>query len=171
MQEWVGDKNKAKQGASIWRYGINCWSERTGVGRRMIEWMFVTKSLNKLRFRGMSMESVGLRLSKLFVTFISGSQSKGCQEMNFMAWVRERTITTERPPTVGEVSANTWSVWHPYCLILDFLDRNRYFFFQVAPQLYSCDWVDPVPDPLLRKSGSAGNRTQTSGTVARNFDY
>jgi hypothetical protein len=32
--------------------------------------------------------------------------------------------------------------------------------------------VDPVPDPiLLRKSGSAGNRTRTSGSVARNSDY
>jgi hypothetical protein len=32
--------------------------------------------------------------------------------------------------------------------------------------------VDPVPDPvLLRKSGSAGNRTQTSGSVARNSDH
>jgi hypothetical protein len=41
------------------------------------------------------------------------------------------------------------------------------FFFQVAPHLYWRGWVDPVPDPLLlRKSGSAGNRTQTSGSVA-----
>jgi hypothetical protein len=32
--------------------------------------------------------------------------------------------------------------------------------------------VDPVPDPLLfRKSGSVGNRTQTSGSVARNSDH
>jgi uncharacterized protein YcbK (DUF882 family) len=32
--------------------------------------------------------------------------------------------------------------------------------------------VDPVPDPLLlRKSGSAGNRTRTSGSVARNSDH
>jgi hypothetical protein len=31
--------------------------------------------------------------------------------------------------------------------------------------------VDPVPDPLLlRKSGNAGNRTRTSGSVARNSD-
>jgi hypothetical protein len=30
--------------------------------------------------------------------------------------------------------------------------------------------VDPVPDPLLlRKSGISGNRTRTSGSVARNF--
>jgi hypothetical protein len=31
--------------------------------------------------------------------------------------------------------------------------------------------VDPVPDPLLRKSGSAGNRTRTSRSVARNDFY
>jgi hypothetical protein len=32
--------------------------------------------------------------------------------------------------------------------------------------------VDPVPDLLLvRKSGSAGNRTWTSGSVARNYDH
>jgi hypothetical protein len=29
---------------------------------------------------------------------------------NWTAWVRERTIPTERPPLVGEVSA-TWSAW------------------------------------------------------------
>jgi hypothetical protein len=32
--------------------------------------------------------------------------------------------------------------------------------------------VDPVTDPLLlRKSGSDGNRAQTSGSVARNPDH
>jgi hypothetical protein len=45
-------------------------------------------------------------------------------------------------------------------------------FSQVAPQLYSRGWVNPIPDPLLfRKSGSAGNLTQTSGSVARNSDH
>jgi hypothetical protein len=40
------------------------------------------------------------------------------------------------------------------------------FFLQVAPHLYSRGSVDPVPDPLLlRKSGSARNRTQTSGSL------
>jgi hypothetical protein len=53
-----------------------------------------------------------------------------------------------------------------------FLDQSRYFFFQVAPQLHSRGWVHPVPDPLLlRKSGSAGNRTQSSGSVTRNSDH
>jgi hypothetical protein len=31
--------------------------------------------------------------------------------------------------------------------------------------------VDPVPELLLKKSGSAVNRTQTSGSVARNTDH
>jgi hypothetical protein len=59
----------------------------------------------------------------------------------------------------------------PYGRILDFLDRSRYFFFQVAPQLYSRGSVDPVPDQLLRKSGRAGNRTHTSRSVARDSDH
>jgi hypothetical protein len=61
----------------------------------------------------------------------------------------------------------TWSAWR--IPILGFLDLSRYFFFQVAPQLYSWGWVDPVSDPLpLWKSGSAGNRTRSSGSVTWN---
>jgi hypothetical protein len=86
-----------------------------------------------------------------------------------VALVRKRTIPTERPPLVGEVSAKlsrvqsvAWSGQRiPMAVILGFLDRSRYFFIQVAPQLSSRGWVDPVPDPLLlRKSGRVGNRTR-----------
>jgi hypothetical protein len=75
----------------------------------------------------------------------------------------------ERPPLVGEVSANflrmegvTWSAQRiPMAVNIGFLDPSRYFSIQVAPQLSSQGWVDPVPDPLLlRKSGSVGNRTR-----------
>jgi hypothetical protein len=52
------------------------------------------------------------------------------------------------------------SVTDPYGRILGSLDRSRYFFFQVASQLYSRGWVDPVPDPLLFFPGSAENRTR-----------
>jgi hypothetical protein len=41
------------------------------------------------------------------------------------------------------------SVTDPYGRILGLLDRSRYLFFQVAPQLYSRGRVDTVPDPLL----------------------
>jgi hypothetical protein len=87
-----------------------------------------------------------------------------------MAWVRKWTIPTERPrlsaklvPTFVDRGCHVVSVIVLCGRILGFLDWSHYFFFQVATQLYSWGWVDPVPDPLLlRKSGSAGNRTWTS---------
>jgi hypothetical protein len=51
---------------------------------------------------------------------------------------------TEQLPLVGEVSAkfadtgyHVVSVVDPYDRILGYLEWSRYFFFQVAPQLYS----------------------------------
>jgi hypothetical protein len=87
--------------------------------------------------------------------------------INSVASVRKR-IPTERPPLVSEVSANffadRWwhvvSVTNPYDRILGFLDRSRYCFFQVALQLYSRGWVDPVPDPVHFFLVVPGNRTQ-----------
>jgi hypothetical protein len=96
--------------------------------------------------------------------------------INSVAWVCERTLLSERPLLVGEVSADRGchvvSVTESYGRILGFLDWSRYFFFEVAPQLpHKAEWT-PVPVPLLlRKSGSAGNRTQTSGSVGRNCDH
>jgi hypothetical protein len=43
-------------------------------------------------------------------------------------------MPTERPPLVGVVCANVVSVTDPYYRILGFLDRIRYFFFQVTAQ-------------------------------------
>jgi hypothetical protein len=95
-----------------------------------------------------------------------------------MVWVRERTIPTERPPLVGEVIANflriegaTWSVWRIPTGVFSVSRQEPLLFFQVAPQLYSRGWVDPVQDPLLFFfAGSAGNRTRASGSVAKNSD-
>jgi hypothetical protein len=65
-----------------------------------------------------------------------------------------------------------FSVTDPHGRNLGFIDLSHYYFFQAAPQLYSRGWVDSVPNPLLhRKSGSAGNRTRTSGSVASNSDH
>jgi hypothetical protein len=73
-----------------------------------------------------------------------------------MVWVRERTIPTERPPLVGEVIANYCGYrvprgqrdgsLRPYSR---FSRQEPLLFYQVAPQLYSRGWVDPIPDPLL----------------------
>jgi hypothetical protein len=51
-----------------------------------------------------------------------------------------------------------------------FYRQKPLLFYQVAPQLCSRGWVDPVPDPLLFFS-SAGNRTRASGSVAKNSDH
>jgi hypothetical protein len=60
----------------------------------------------------------------------------------------------------------------PYDSVRGFLDWSRYFFFQVAPQLYSRDRVAPLPDLLLlRKSVVPGIEPRTSGSVARNSDH
>jgi hypothetical protein len=64
------------------------------------------------------------------------------EKANSVVLVRQRTIPTERPPFVGEISANladrgcrVVSSADPYGRILGFVDRSRYYFFQVAPQL------------------------------------
>jgi hypothetical protein len=60
-------------------------------------------------------------------------------------------------PTFTDRGCHMVSAMDPYSRILGFLDCSHYFFFQVAPQLYSRDWVDPGPGPLLlKKSGRAG---------------
>jgi hypothetical protein len=104
----------------------------------------------------------------IFLWHLKTSDSMSKKKNPSMASVHERTIPTERLPLVADISANilpdrgcrVLSATDPHCHILNFLDRSHYYVFQVAPQLYSRGWVDPVPDPLLlRKSGSAGNRT------------
>jgi hypothetical protein len=78
------------------------------------------------------------------------------QKTNSMVLVCKRTI-----PTFADRGCRMVSTTDPHSHILVFLDRSRYYFFQVAPQLYLRGWVDSVPDPLLlRKSGSTWNWTQ-----------
>jgi hypothetical protein len=64
-------------------------------------------------------------------------------------------------PTFADRGCRVVSATDPRGRVLGFLDRSRYYFYQVAPQLYSRVSVDPVPDPLLlRKYDSTGNRTR-----------
>jgi hypothetical protein len=84
----------------------------------------------------------------------------------------DRRLSAKLVPTFADIECHVVSVTDPYGHILGFLDRRRYLFLQVAPQSYSWSWVDPVPNPLLfRKSGSAGNRIRTSGSIARNSGH
>jgi hypothetical protein len=94
-----------------------------------------------------------------------------------MVWVRERTIPTERPPLVGEVITNLCGQRVPrgqrggsLSPYFRFSRLEPLLFYQVAPQLYSRGWVDPVPHYYFL-FGGAGNRTRASGSVAKNSDH
>jgi hypothetical protein len=62
---------------------------------------------------------------------------------------RDRRLSAKLVPTFADKGCHMVSVTDPYCHILGFLDRNRYSFFPVAPQLHSWGWVNSVLDSLL----------------------
>jgi hypothetical protein len=80
---------------------------------------------------------------KALKTLTHSLTQKQTKETNSVARVCEQSVPTERTPLVGEVSANldrgvSCNLQDiPYDHSLRFLDRSRYSFFQVAPQLYS----------------------------------
>jgi hypothetical protein len=79
----------------------------------------------------------------------------------------DRHLLAKLVPIFADRRFHVVGVMDLYGCILDFPDRNRYFFFQVAPQLHSQGCMDPVPDPLfVRKSGNTGNQIRISGSVA-----
>jgi hypothetical protein len=47
------------------------------------------------------------------------------------------------------IEGATWSAWRIPTAVFSVSGHEPLFFYQVAPQLYSRGWVDPVPDPLL----------------------
>jgi hypothetical protein len=53
--------------------------------------------------------------------------------------------------TFADKRCHVVSAVDPRGRIFGFLDRSHYYFFQVAPQLYSRGRVDPVPDTLIEK--------------------
>jgi hypothetical protein len=70
--------------------------------------------------------------------------STACYRVNnSVAFVRERIIPSDRRlsarlvPNFADTGCHVVSVTDPYGCIRGFLDRSRYFFFKVAPQLYS----------------------------------
>jgi hypothetical protein len=105
------------------------------------------------------------------------SKPKGLVRLEGLGEQKEKTAWPESAlvklvATSADRGCHMVSVSDPYGRVLGFLDRSRYFFFQVAPQSNSRGWVNPVPDPLrLRKFGSGGNLTRTSWYAARNSDH
>jgi hypothetical protein len=69
------------------------------------------------------------------------------------------------------IESATWSAWRIPMGVFSVSRQEPLLFYQVAPELYSWGWVDPVPDPLPFFCSSAGNRTRASGSVAKNSDH
>jgi hypothetical protein len=49
----------------------------------------------------------------------------------------DRRLSANFVPALEDRGCHVVSVTNPYGRILGFLDRSRYFFYQVAPQMYS----------------------------------
>jgi hypothetical protein len=87
----------------------------------------------------------------------------GLQSASELYRLSFRRLSAKLLPTFADRACYLVSTTDSHGCILGFLERSCYYFFQVAPQLYSQGWVNPIPDLLLlRKSGSAGNRTRAS---------
>jgi hypothetical protein len=76
-------------------------------------------------------------------------------------------------PTFVDRVCHVVSVTDTYGRILGFLDRSRYFFFKVAPQLYSneAEWTPFQTHCFSENVVAAGIEPETSGSVARNSDH
>jgi hypothetical protein len=59
-------------------------------------------------------------------------------------WPSDRRLSAKLVPTFVDRGCHVVSVTYLYGRILNFLDRSHYFFFQVAPELYSRGWMDPA---------------------------
>jgi hypothetical protein len=98
---------------------------------------------------------------KLRDNYIKNKQTPWPQSASELYLPSDRRLSAKLEPTFADRGCRVVSATVPHGRILGSLDRSRYYFFQVAPQLYSPGWVYPVPDPLLlRKSGGTGNRTR-----------
>jgi hypothetical protein len=74
----------------------------------------------------------------LFVIIIkSKNQTPSPGSASELYRLSDRRFSTRLVPTVQDRGRRVVSATDPHDRILGFLDRSRYFFFQVAPQLYS----------------------------------
>jgi hypothetical protein len=64
----------------------------------------------------------------------------------------DRCLFAKLVPTFADRGCHVVGVTDPHGRVLGFLDRRLYFLLQIAPQLYSQGWVDPVSGPLLLRN-------------------
>jgi hypothetical protein len=148
----------------MWLFPLNCWEPECHVR------IFLCSLSSSTSVQG-HIRNIDLH-NKLLHWIKQAKQTPWSESAIELYRPSDRRLSAKLVPTFADRGCHVISVMDPHSRILWFLDRSRYFFFQVVPQLNSRGWVDPVPDPLpLRKSGSTGNRSRASGSVARNSDH
>jgi len=121
-----------------------------------------------------------LHLFDMYTRYAEKRKLRGCitsviKQLS-VALVRTRTIPTERPPPVGEVSANfcgkrdvTWSAQRvPTAVNLCFLDLEPLLFHSSSSSIDLTRLSEPRSRPnTTQKSGSAGDRTRDLCTCSQ----
>jgi hypothetical protein len=71
-------------------------------------------------------------------------------QANYIEWESDRRLSAKLVPTFADREVSSGQSDGAHGRILGSLDRSRYYFFQVAPQLYSQGWVswEINPRPL-----------------------
>ena len=77
----------------------------------------------------------------------------------------EPRLTDKRLLPDGSIGALWLATRYLSALISVFLTGFRYFSYQVATQLSSRDWVDPVPDPILPEKFPGYSRKSNPGPL------
>src|SRR5215468_7523881 len=100
---------------------------------------------------------------------------------NSVAVVRERTIPTERPPPVGEVSANLWRIEGSHVVSATGPHGRKSLFSRPESLLFhsSSSSVDLTrlsgprsrPTTTQKNLAAPGIEPETSASVARNSDH
>jgi hypothetical protein len=98
----------------------------------------------KLGVRPLS--AVPALLSNIFVTSVLNELLQVLKGKKKIPWPEfaielyppsDRRMSTKLVPTFADRVCHVVSATYPHGHILGFLDRSRYFFFHIAPQLYS----------------------------------
>jgi hypothetical protein len=73
----------------------------------------------------------------LYISSTNDKQTSWPQSVSELYRPSDRRLSTMLVPNFAEGGCRVVSATDAYGCILGFLDRSRYFFFQVAPDLYS----------------------------------
>jgi hypothetical protein len=76
-------------------------------------------------------------VSTLYIANKKKTQTPWRESASELYWPNECHLLLKLVPTFADRACCEASVTDPYGCILNLLDWSRYFFFQVAPQLYS----------------------------------